>query len=533
VSYSSPNLLPYAAYAYAVTAAYAEHHHYSLALFSQATNSNYEPRDQRWNRVKILLEALDPHTGSHRAYQYLVWVDADLVFIDFSFSFEALIAAHPDADVIISAERHAETGVANTGCFIVKNTPWSINFLSAWWNRFDRSQAHDQIYFDVLYKSLLLEQQQQQKQERFDAIDDTDLKKHIVILPPTALNSLPPAVELQQEKDAVLHLMGESTSLRQRAFKEAFVEVCRAWSRYEDEEEEEEGKEENKGKETSSSSSLLKPQLGLTQPVLLHMALQTTGDSLDASLQDVSARTRTRKGGVGGDEEKVILDLVSDAREAAIRARNLLVAESTLSSSSSFSPTTATERRAVVARVSTLLSRQAEATAATAKEEEEDMGREGEESTYASTKGWGEGVWRVLFDVTIDVLKHLQTDDKGKDVVEAKLLALNLCAVLGQDLAQQQFAVMQYLHANARAHTHIHESPSTLPELQVLMSVHRHTHTHIDSCLQDLTRMVSFLCMQKHTQIYITHTCIHIRLDLYVYTYTLTCAGIHIYIHAG
>ena len=66
---------------------------------------------------------------------------------------------HKDHDIIISSEWHAETGVANTGCFIIKHSTWSYNFLLKWWNNYDHSINHDQIFFDVLYKSMPLSDQ--------------------------------------------------------------------------------------------------------------------------------------------------------------------------------------------------------------------------------------------------------------------------------------------------------------------------------------------------------------------------------------
>ena len=57
VTYLSHDIVPYAAYALAINFAYARANGYVLEILDE-TSSNFEPRDQRWNRVKILLDRL-------------------------------------------------------------------------------------------------------------------------------------------------------------------------------------------------------------------------------------------------------------------------------------------------------------------------------------------------------------------------------------------------------------------------------------------------------------------------------------------
>jgi len=79
---------------------------------------SHEPADPRWNRVKVLLDAMtaeaetqtqtDTHTDTET---YYVWLDADLTVLDDSFSPLQLLRRHPEAHVLVGAERHAETGM--------------------------------------------------------------------------------------------------------------------------------------------------------------------------------------------------------------------------------------------------------------------------------------------------------------------------------------------------------------------------------------------------------------------------------------
>jgi tetratricopeptide (TPR) repeat protein len=235
LTYASPGIFDYAAYAFAVNSAYAEHNGYEIFFLTPETGSNYEPRDQRWNRVKIIQEALDPSNGWLRDIQYIAWVDADLIFLDLDFSLEKLTRDYPHADMIISAERHAETGVANTGSFIVKNSPWTHQLLHDWWTKYDRSLNHDQIFFDKLYKSRM-----------------PDIQNHVKILPTTAMNSMPPPTLYQTAEDKVLHMMGQPNLLRKKVFRLGFEEICYSYEANEE----------------------IENQLGLSQSVLYSMGIQ-------------------------------------------------------------------------------------------------------------------------------------------------------------------------------------------------------------------------------------------------------------------
>jgi hypothetical protein len=129
------------------------------------------------------------------------------------FDIRKIIAENSESDIIISSERHAETGVANTGCFIMKNSAWSRDFLHNWWENYDRSEAHDQIFFDKLYKSML-----------------PGIEEHVTILPQDAMNSSPPPMLYQTDDNQVLHMMGQPDVLRQEVFMTGFDEMCQAYT---------------------------------------------------------------------------------------------------------------------------------------------------------------------------------------------------------------------------------------------------------------------------------------------------------------
>lgn len=61
--FNIPDIFKFGAYMVANTAAYAELNDYSFRWLTRDTGSNYQPGDARWNKVKIIDEALDPVTG--------------------------------------------------------------------------------------------------------------------------------------------------------------------------------------------------------------------------------------------------------------------------------------------------------------------------------------------------------------------------------------------------------------------------------------------------------------------------------------
>lgn len=209
VTYATEDIWNYTAYSLAVNEAYAEHNGYIMLHLDPAT-AKFDDFDARWNKIKILEEALHPDRGWARNLDYVMWVDADLIFLDLGLRLEQVAAEYPKADVIISAEHAGSSTLVNSGTVMVRNTRWGRQFLSDWWNFGARKLFSDQEQFDLLYESRRSEMQQ-----------------HIAILPPDALNSDPPAMTKQKPHNQVLHLMGEHTHYRMKAFGSAFAEICR------------------------------------------------------------------------------------------------------------------------------------------------------------------------------------------------------------------------------------------------------------------------------------------------------------------
>jgi hypothetical protein len=111
VSYSTEGILDYGAYSMAINTYYSQLHGYGMNLLTPARGAQYEPRDQRWNKVKILIDALDPTTGWARDVEFIVWLDSDLIVLDMGFKLEEVIGENPSYDMIFSADGDIQNGI--------------------------------------------------------------------------------------------------------------------------------------------------------------------------------------------------------------------------------------------------------------------------------------------------------------------------------------------------------------------------------------------------------------------------------------
>eukprot|EP01036_Dinobryon_divergens_P030797 gene30797-40096_t len=250
---------------------------------------------------------------------YFVWIDADLIFLDFDFDILQDVVYYDNrtkhADIIISAENHAETGVANTGCFIIKNSSWSRQFLSQWWQEDNatRASAHDQIFFDRLYKRYLKE-------------NPIETHLHIVVLPTRVLNSMPPALLQLAESDHVLHLMGENDELREVVFSYALQQWCCSSSCF---------KDSSDGKNSSDpiQQGHLSHPLNITPSTLLDISYgwySTTLTKLiqfiDNTVSFIASSTTVTTASQGCEILFSFVDLfdtIGQARELLLQIRNL------------------------------------------------------------------------------------------------------------------------------------------------------------------------------------------------------------------
>ena len=112
---------------------YQINRHYCETYNLELIHSNekvYTDRHSAWERLPFLLKHLDN-------YDYLIWIDADAYFYKDAGNVIDLIQKTPDTHFIFSNDFGNEN--VNTGFFIIKNTPYSIEFLRKW--------AYDEYFY--------------------------------------------------------------------------------------------------------------------------------------------------------------------------------------------------------------------------------------------------------------------------------------------------------------------------------------------------------------------------------------------------
>jgi hypothetical protein len=260
VAYDTTNTLPFAVYSFAVNSVFARLHNHSIFLAMADNGFEFEKRDQRWNKVKVLETLIERQLQDGPNDHYFVWLDSDLIFLDLNMSLSQLVLQYPHAELIVSQDVDRLNGMVNTGAMIFRSGAWSLRFLRDWWTYTDRADGMDQHVFDQLYKQYKSTQpsycnnndsvpnggnltisssitETSSPPTQSDATRPTEsttacLRTKIVILPPHVLNSHIPARLHQQPSHKVLHLAGESSIVRAHVFRNAYAELCRAYSTY-------------------------------------------------------------------------------------------------------------------------------------------------------------------------------------------------------------------------------------------------------------------------------------------------------------
>ena len=163
---------------------YYEYRGYAARFLSTESGDDWHPGDRRWNKIRSVIKALgassssgvdgedkdkadseannpnaaldeveaqvDPaavgdarREGWAATQQAIVFVDADLVVLDWRLDVKEVLHAHPRADLIMSADA---LDSANTGFLVVRNSAWSRAFFLKWWrSRFLKHTFCDQV----------------------------------------------------------------------------------------------------------------------------------------------------------------------------------------------------------------------------------------------------------------------------------------------------------------------------------------------------------------------------------------------------
>lgn len=105
---------------YNINKKYCEKYNLDLIL---STHKELNNRHSAWERLPLLIDNISN-------YDYLIWIDADAFFYNDADNIVDIINENPNVHFIFSNDFGNRN--INTGVFIVKNSKYSVNFLTKW-----------------------------------------------------------------------------------------------------------------------------------------------------------------------------------------------------------------------------------------------------------------------------------------------------------------------------------------------------------------------------------------------------------------
>lgn len=183
---------------YKINQKYCEKYNLDLIFSNEKKYSN---RHSAWERLPLILDNISN-------YDYLIWIDADAFFYNDANNIVDIINKNTDTNFIFSKDIGNKN--INTGFFIVKNTPYSIDFLTKW--AYDEELYKNnpfEIWWDqgvlvVMYFNNILNIQQNSIQYEYGELQHFHEDDKI------------------QDKTYIFHLAGRSHEIRYTKSKEYY-----------------------------------------------------------------------------------------------------------------------------------------------------------------------------------------------------------------------------------------------------------------------------------------------------------------------
>ena len=174
---------------YKINKAYCDKNNIQLFRCNKRRHSNRHPA---WERIPLILEYIND-------YDYIMWIDADAHFYIDSENIINLINDNTNYDIIFSKDISV---AINTGCFIVKNTKYSIDFLKKW--GYDEELYENNNYPYWWDNGVILD---------MFTLNILDIKNNCIIIDYGVLQHFYED-ELFPNKPFIFHLAGRSTEIR-------------------------------------------------------------------------------------------------------------------------------------------------------------------------------------------------------------------------------------------------------------------------------------------------------------------------------
>lgn len=102
--------------------AYAKKHGYTIVDNSPLLDQSRPPA---WSKI-LAVQAMMKNYNCH----WVMWLDADVVIMNSSIKLESIIPQEKHIDLLVTTDRKF---TANSGSWIIRNSPWGHQFLTEWW----------------------------------------------------------------------------------------------------------------------------------------------------------------------------------------------------------------------------------------------------------------------------------------------------------------------------------------------------------------------------------------------------------------
>jgi galactosyl transferase GMA12/MNN10 family len=105
---------------------YAQKHGYVVVDQSVLLDPSRPPA---WSKIRAVQEMF---ASKKYSCEWVLWLDADTVIMNSSILLESIIPhTNEKIDLIVTTDRRF---TANSGVWLIRNSPWSIQFLKDWWS---------------------------------------------------------------------------------------------------------------------------------------------------------------------------------------------------------------------------------------------------------------------------------------------------------------------------------------------------------------------------------------------------------------
>jgi len=243
----------YGGWSSAINVAYAQAHGYAMTMQQIIDEENESV--EAFCKIKTLYFALQQQPK----FEYVVWVDADLIFLDTHGKKleEILSVKYRKADLIMSREQHTSfDNIACTGFIVVRNTAWSKKFLHLWWNDLARARERGLKTPEQVFNKLWHDQH-------------SEVSEHVELLSPRALDTR--------------HLTNRAAPFpghRKAIFARGLAALCE-WHNT-----------SKSMKKSNSKQARLKPQLGLTRQAMRDIETHLLGERRQKTIELLAALSK-------------------------------------------------------------------------------------------------------------------------------------------------------------------------------------------------------------------------------------------------